>query len=129
MSYLLIDRGNSKIIKVAAHKNELSKEVIIVNSRKIESVLTAKEIKRIYVNFTGKRNGSNAHKISEDLITLVEGDSKALLTVNRCKAIFASMAGATRQEVLKAAREAGINLNTASTQFYKWVKAEQGLHT
>jgi hypothetical protein len=80
-------------------------------------------------NSTNKTVKVSAHKLTKELLKLVSPAAKPVSTVQKCKAIFASMAGASRQEVLKAAKKAGINLNTASTQFYKWVKAEEGVHT
>lgn len=123
MSYAMINRKEGKIVQVAVHKNALT-DFVIVDLDKLDEVLTPRELRQLHKNTTGKNPGRK-NVVSEIAKHSLSSNVGNIGSVQHARIIFDELKGKARSEVIEACVAAGINKNTASTQYHKWHK-EQG---
>jgi hypothetical protein len=127
MTYAIIDRKHGKILEVAGNKKALS-GIVVCRLDQIDTVLNPSEIKSLYRHETGhNRAKKNPDAMVKEIMqSALKHNAKAsnvdIGKVAHARIIFEDLKGLPRKEVLSACTGAGININTAKTQYHRWKK-------
>jgi hypothetical protein len=126
MTYAIIDRKHGKILEVAGNKKSLS-GIVVARLDQLGSVLNDNEIKSLYRHETGhnrakKNTDAMVKEIAQSALkhTAETHNVDSIGKVAHARIIFEDMKGLPRKEVLSACTGAGINVNTAKTQYHRW---------
>src|SRR5574337_1137292 len=133
--YVVIDRRNWKVVAKAPLKRDLPKHLkgLVVATNHLER-LPEEDIIGLYQH-VAKHEGTPPWVIDQVRAAIEKGKAKATaIATSRAEVegpvavvrrIAGEMQGASRKDIIAACVAAGINANTAKTQYQRWAKEQQ----
>lgn len=133
--YAIIDRRNWKVVAKSPVKRDLPKHLkgLVVDTNHLER-LPERELTALYQHMT-KQDGVPPWVFDKVRDVIEKANGKKTATTQHptegegpvavVRRIAEQMQGATRKDVIAACIAAGINENTAKTQYQRWVKSKQ----
>jgi len=132
--FVVIDRRSLEIIEAAKRKRDLHPNgMAVVNIQDFRG-LEEKHVLALYQKLTG--NTKSRRQVTPDVLVglrqalmekvpavrAIQAPSEVEGPVAMARHIFEKMAGKEPKEVMAACKDAGVNHNTARTQYYLWRK-------